>query len=70
MYTGTGAGSACLDACIRYAREKGIGRILIVSNRRCVQAVHLYRKFGFQEIPVDREQFPFQRADIAFEMRL
>jgi GNAT superfamily N-acetyltransferase len=68
MYTGTGAGSACLRACIDYAREKGVSRILIVSNRRCTHAVHLYRKFGFREIPVDRKKFPFERADIAFEM--
>lgn len=70
MYTGTGAGSACFKACIDYAREKGIERIIIVSNRKCVQAVHLYRKFGFIEMPVDKEKFPFERADIAFEMFL
>lgn len=70
MYTGTGAGSACLKACIEYAEEKNVSRIIIVSNRRCVQAVHLYRKFGFREIPVDKEKFPFERGDIAFEMDL
>ncbi|MBS6474553.1 MAG: GNAT family N-acetyltransferase [Clostridiales bacterium] len=70
MYTGTGAGSACFKACIDYAREQGIERIIIVSNRKCVQAVHLYRKFGFIEMPVDKEKFPFERADIAFEMFL
>lgn len=70
MYTGTGAGSACLKACIDYAREQGVERIIIVSNRKCVQAVHLYRKFGFIEIPVDKEKFPFARADIAFELFL
>jgi len=70
MYTGTGAGSACLKACIDYAREQGVERIIIVSNRKCVQAVHLYRKFGFIEIPVDKEKFPFERADIAFELFL
>lgn len=70
MYTGTGAGSACLKACIDYAREQGIKKIIIVSNRKCVQAVHLYRKFGFIEMPVDKEKFPFERADIAFEMLL
>ena len=68
MYTGTGAGSACLGACIDYARKAGVPRILIVSNHKCTHALHLYRKFGFQEIPVDREKFPFDRADIAFEM--
>ena len=67
MYTGTGAGSACLKACINYAKEKQVKKIIIVSNRKCVQAVHLYRKFGFNEIPVDKTKFPFERADIAFE---
>lgn len=66
MYTGTGAGSACLKACMDYAREKHAERILIVTNKKCEKAVHLYRKFGFQEIPVDKEKFPFERADIAF----
>lgn len=57
MYTGTGAGSACLQACIGYAKEKRVKKILIVSNRKCAQAVHLYRKFGFTEIPVDKRSF-------------
>lgn len=70
MYTGTGAGSSCLNACIEYARAKGIDKIIIVSNRKCVRAVHLYKKFGFTEIPVDKEKFPFERADIAFELFL
>ena len=32
MYTGTGAGSACLKACVDYAREKRLPKVLIVSN--------------------------------------
>lgn len=67
MYTGTGAGTACLKACIDYAKSKGVPKIIIVSNRKCTHAIHLYRKFGFQEIPVDKKKFPFERADIAFE---
>ena len=70
MYTGTGAGNACLKACIEYAKGQGINRIIIVSNRKCVQAFHLYRKNGFVEMPVDKEKFPFERADIAFEMNV
>lgn len=67
MYTGTGAGSACLQACLDYARERRAEKIVIVSNRKCVQALHLYRKFGFAEVPADPEKFPFDRAGIAFE---
>lgn len=70
MYTGTGAGSACLKACIDYAKGRQIKKVIIVSNRKCAQAVHLYRKFGFTEIPVDKKKFPFDRADIAFELIL
>lgn len=64
---GAGAGSACLQACINYAKDKKTAKVIIVSNRRCAQAVHLYRKFGFVEIPVDKNKFPFDWADIAFE---
>lgn len=70
MYTGTGASSACFKACVAYARERGVEQIVIVSNRRCTHAVHLYRKFGFTEIPVDKDKFLFERAVVAFEMRL
>lgn len=69
-YKGSGAGSACLEACIDYAKKLKLSRLIIVSNRKCVQAVHLYFKYGFQEIPVDRKKFAFERADIAFEMLL
>lgn len=65
-----GAGSLCLQACIDCARQKGLKKILIVSNTKCEAAVHLYRKFGFNEIPVDKKIFPFDRANIAFEMYL
>ena len=51
----------------KYATEERNGKVIIVSNRKCTQAVHLYRKFGFQEISVDKKKFPFERADIAFE---
>jgi N-acetylglutamate synthase-like GNAT family acetyltransferase len=70
MFTGTGAGSACLKACIDYAKKLHLPKVIIVSNRKCTHAVHLYRKFGFKEIPVDKKRFPFERADIAFEMKL
>lgn len=70
MYTGTGAGSSCLKACIEYAKEKELPKIIIVSNKKCTHAVHLYKKYGFREIPVDKKKFPFERADIAFEMLL
>ena len=65
-----GAGSLCLQACMKFAKQKGIEKLLIVSNKKCEAAIHLYRKFDFTEIPVDKEKFPFERGDIAFEKYL
>lgn len=45
-------------------------KIVIVSNRKCEVAIHLYKKFDFKEIPVDTERFPFNRADTVFEQEL
>lgn len=70
MYSGTGAGSACFSACLDWAVSHDANRIVIVSNRKCVHALSIYRRFGFKEIPVDKELFPFERADIAMEKRI
>ena len=70
MYTGTGAGTACLKACIEYGKQKQLDKIILVSNRKAEHAIHLYRKFGFKEISVDKKRFPFERANIAFELSL
>lgn len=70
MSTGTGAGSACFKACIDYAKQQNAAKIIIVSNKKLSQALHIYRKFGFTEVPVDKTKFPFERGDIAFELVL
>ncbi len=70
MYTGTGAGTACLLASIEYAWGQGAKKISIVSNRKCDRALRLYEKYGFKEIPLDREKFPFERADVSYELIL
>ena len=67
MYTGTGAGSACLKACIGYAREKHAEKNRDRNEHKMRTGDLLYKKYGFREVPVDKEKFPFQRANIVFE---
>ncbi|MDO5308996.1 MAG: GNAT family N-acetyltransferase [Planctomycetia bacterium] len=69
-YSGRGLGSLCLNECIEYARCNGAKRILIVTNTKCASAVHLYRKNGFKEVPINKEVFPFERGNISFELSL
>ncbi|WAW14937.1 GNAT family N-acetyltransferase [Peptostreptococcus equinus] len=71
MYTGTGAGTACLKACIDHVKnETNAKKIVIVSNTKCDVAVRMYKRFGFKEIPLDREKFPYERANISLELVL
>ena len=63
IYSGTGAGSVCLKACIDYAKERRVEKIVTVTNTKYTHAIHLYRKFGFTEVSVDKEKFFFERAN-------
>lgn len=70
QFAGKGAGSACFKACLDYAQRIGVKKILIVTSVKCTEAVHIYKKFGFQEIPLDRTRFAFERADLVLEKTL
>lgn len=67
QYTGTGAGSAVFKASMDYAIEQGAKKIMLISNTRLKPALHIYRKFGFQEVPLNKEYWGYDRADIQFE---
>lgn len=68
-YKGLGAGNAVMEASLKYVEEKKVDRVIIVSNTKCSAAVHLYRKYGFYEIPLNRNEIPFERCNILFERK-
>jgi len=59
---GLGIGNKLLIHCLAVAEENGIKKVLLYSNRKLLPAIHLYRKFGFEEIPL--EDGIYERADI------
>lgn len=70
QYTGTGAGSAVFDASMRYAKEHGAKKLTLISNSRLKPALHIYEKFGFKEVPLNKAYWGFERADIEFEYQV
>ncbi len=62
---GLGVGKKLLEHCILIAQEKQIKKIILYSNRSLLPAIHLYEKFGFEEIPL--EDGIYERADIKME---
>jgi ribosomal protein S18 acetylase RimI-like enzyme len=66
---GQGIGDLLMAACIDFARKKGSKSIILESNTRQEVAINLYRKFGFNEIPLDPNSH-FVRANIRMELAI
>lgn len=61
---GTTLGAAVLNK----AKAEGANHVWLESNRKLAPAIHLYRKLGFEEIPM--AETPYARADIKMEVCL
>ena len=62
---GLGIGKKLLEHCLNEAKQKGIKKLILYSNRKLMPAIHLYESFGFTEIPI--EDAIYERADIKME---
>ncbi|RXM44373.1 GNAT family N-acetyltransferase [Flavobacterium sp. YO64] len=62
---GLGIGNKLLEHCIDIAKENDIKKLFLYSNTTLLPAIHLYKKFGFAEIPL--EAGVYKRADIKME---
>jgi N-acetylglutamate synthase-like GNAT family acetyltransferase len=65
-YRGGGAGKFLCQAAIDKSREMGMNKLILFSNRVLANAIHIYNKLGFVEIPV--EPGTYKRADIMMEI--
>lgn len=66
---GKNIGQKLMKFALDYAREQGWKKLIIYSNRKLENAIHIYRKFGFEEIPIG-ENSPYSRGDIKMELQL
>lgn len=62
-------GQYLMQFTIKYAREQGWQKLVIYSNRKLENAIHIYRKFGFIEIPLEQNN-PYGRGDIKMALQL
>ena len=52
---------------IDFAKTKQIPKLIIYSNRKLENAIYVYKKYGFIEIPLE-ENNHYERADIKMEL--
>jgi N-acetylglutamate synthase-like GNAT family acetyltransferase len=65
---GHGIGTILLEHCLNVAKQKQITTLILYSNTKLQSAIHLYRKYGFEEIEL--ESGLYERANIKMEKHL
>ena len=64
---GKGYGNLLMKHSLRFAKEYSFQKIILYSSRKLTNAIHLYEKYGFTEIPIE-ENGPYARGDIKMEI--
>jgi ribosomal protein S18 acetylase RimI-like enzyme len=68
-YKGLGIGKFLLEHCIQEAKNMRAAKLSLFSNTKLTSAIHLYKKYGFIEVPLPA-QIHYERADIMMEKYL
>jgi ribosomal protein S18 acetylase RimI-like enzyme len=67
-YRGQGISKVLLERCIDEARKQKAEKIILYSNSQLQTAISLYKKYGFEHVPVT--DAPFLTADVKMELSL
>lgn len=66
-YRGLKIGQQLLDFTMEFVKRKGHKSLILYSSRKLENAIYIYRKKGFVEIPVEPD-CPYKRCDIKMEL--
>lgn len=67
MHRGLKIGQQLMQHCIDYAKSIKLAKLILYSNTKLENAIYIYRKYGFIEIPVE-ENCPYKRSNIKMEL--
>ncbi len=62
-------GQKLMEHTLQYAREQEWDKLIIYSNRKLENAIYIYKKYGFVEIPIEANN-PYSRGDIKMKLEL
>ncbi|PKA84536.1 acetyltransferase (GNAT) family protein [Ulvibacter sp. MAR_2010_11] len=62
-------GQQLMQHCIDFGKTQGFEKLFLYSNTKLENAIYIYRKYGFIEIPVE-ENSPYKRSNIKMELYL
>lgn len=68
-YQGKQIGQALLNYAIDFAKEEQWSKVILYSSVKLTNALHIYKKIGFVEIPIEPDVV-YKRSSIKMELNL
>ncbi|MBZ9631313.1 GNAT family N-acetyltransferase [Salegentibacter sp. LM13S] len=68
-YQGKKIGQKLMEHTLDFAKKQDWDHLIIFSNRKLENAIYIYKKYGFREIPIG-ENNPYTRGDIKMRLDL
>ncbi|WP_158838418.1 bifunctional helix-turn-helix transcriptional regulator/GNAT family N-acetyltransferase [Polaribacter sp. L3A8] len=68
-YRGYKIGQQLIQHCITFSKEKGLDFLKLYSNKLLENAIYIYRKHGFIEVPIEKDS-PYKRSDIKMILKI
>jgi len=65
-FQGRKIGNCMLEFCIEEVKKLRAAKLILYSNTQLKPAVHLYKKYGFTEVPLNSSEY--QRSNIKMEI--
>ncbi len=62
-------GQKLMQHCIDFAKSESFNGLYLYSNTLLENAIHIYRKFGFQEVEIPKDN-PYKRSNIKMDYPL
>ena len=66
---GNGYGNMAMEFLIEFAKNKKWSKLILYSNTKLKNSIHLYSKYGFKEIPLEKNVI-YSRGNIKMELSL
>ncbi|MBP6793750.1 MAG: GNAT family N-acetyltransferase [Saprospiraceae bacterium] len=67
-FQGYGISHLLIQACLNYAKKSKAGKIILFTNSILIQAINLYKKYGFIQVPVNQTKYKPSRVNIQMEL--
>ncbi len=68
-FQGQKIGQQLIQFCIDFSKDQHWKKILLYSNRILENAIYIYKKYGFKEIPIEENPL-YKRSNIKMELDL